>query len=308
MKIRNLFVFIISTGIPLFLSGHSFVAHIEILGKKDVYLYGEPIVIKSSIWNEGEKRMAVIPGFVEGNFIVYNSKGKRLHKRKVISEDYLSLPTIAPGDTISWIGEIFTGFQCAYDPYMNNFFLPPEEYTYQAYYLIPNNTDNYDTLKSNIIKIKIVEPEGKEKEAFELYRESMHLWRQPTIGKTMKKFDELLLKYPHSAYAPRVFDILTVLLQSRSYRKYDIKIFGRKMSLKEGVDEFLKRYPNSGVSAMIVRSIGDLGGRKEIKIFRNIIKKYKGTPAAISAKLMIKKTKKHMEREKILKERGFRRR
>lgn len=294
MRIRNLFIFIISTGIPLFISGHSLVVHIEILGEKKSYLYGEYVVIKSYIWNKGNKEERVIPSFGENRFIIKDVNGKELKRKRrlIISANYTVIPSVAPGETISYIQKA---------PVV---FLPPGEYNVKAYHLIPNNTDNYDTLKSNMIKIKIVDPKGKEKEAFELYKEALHLNKKPTLKESTKKLSQLLIEYPLSVYAPSAF---YMLIARKPYKEYTINTLEKK-GIELSADEFLKRYPNSGLGALVVSTIGDLGGKKEIKIFRNITKKYKGTPAAISAKLMIKRTKKHMEREKILKERGFKRR
>jgi hypothetical protein len=233
---------------------------IRIWTTKDVYLALEPVVVGFEVKNVGDTNFTIHGDLdaVKQFFHITNDKGKNYHNTLLVS--YFGTSSLQPGESYKDSEEIGSRYGVT-GPGIYTCFLEVQHH------------------KSNILKFKIIEPEGDEKKALDLYLEADRLhWcndKDPVkFKRAFYKFLELAEKYPNSVYAPQALrwalfghrfkDKRIVVSEcKRLIEKYpdspllDITIEGlaanyKALEDKRGAEEYMNhligKYPNSNIS------------------------------------------------------------
>jgi hypothetical protein len=162
---------------------------IRIWTEKEVYFSHEPIFVHFELKNVGDSSFAVSATFdyVKELFHITNDKGRRC--LNTLLGFYCGNSILQPGESYKDSEEIGSRYGVT-GPGIYTCFLEVQHH------------------KSNILKFRIIEPEGDEKKALDLYLEADNLlWcndKDPVkFKRAFYKFLELVEKYPKSVYAPR---------------------------------------------------------------------------------------------------------
>ncbi|MCJ7577627.1 MAG: tetratricopeptide repeat protein [candidate division Zixibacteria bacterium] len=209
---------------------------VRIWVEKDQFFVYEPILVYYEIKNESDS-ILYLSSYNEltEHFVITDTQGKRYNSH--LRGTSMGVDHLKPGETrhgsvdicglygIVSIGE----YSCYLD------IAPPAQFYHPQ----------YERTKSNTIKIKVIEPDGDEKKALNLYSEADKLsWARSKGGgpdPTKKelgflKYQELVDKYPNSVYAPIALrSAIFVYVYSPEFRK---KVFPVCLRLIED-------YPNS---------------------------------------------------------------
>jgi hypothetical protein len=135
--------------------------------------------------------------------------------------------------------------------------IPPGSYKVRA---------SYQNINSQQMEFEVVEPTGDEKEAYQLLEKAKTLMAQKEFDSERQKLQELINRFPKSAYAEKAH-----------------KELGQEK-------ELLQKYPNSGYSEMnLTFLIGDLPTADAKQGFlEKVIRDYPGSRSARFAQQMLK--------------------
>jgi outer membrane protein assembly factor BamD (BamD/ComL family) len=295
------------------------------------YLVGENIWLTIWMENTGTKPETVCYD-PYNNITIKNSKGEIIVEGTVMCVEYaFPWKILHPQDVYpKWTFNLLS----QHVPFKQDIYikgeLPPDTYTiYSTQYLglNPRKKTWRKRWISNVVKFRVIEPKGKEKEVYELLIKGMEemakgLKMRGEAKKTESPkyyerakdlFSQIINLYPQSTYIPTVYWELESVVEI-CLGDYEKGIEIRK--------ELIEKYPDSWEAYMAVGSIASyLETRKrigEIKpLMEELIKKYPGTKVAERAKrviwnyeegdalLRINPEKWKKVREKRIKEKGW---
>lgn len=253
----------------------------EINLNKSVYLLREPIFLTTSVRNTGKEGVPMIPRDING-LLLKNSKGEVIPPHTYVSgcrfiaievksdgtEEVHTEVNVAEPETVSfkYTFDILRYYGITEDKRRDPPYLPPDEYTVQNVHYLYKWKDKEkgerEELRSNVVKFKVIEPTGFEKEACELLREGYILRKNKQAEEAMNRYNEIIEKYPNSIYA-----------SSALYRVasiYNINLIDKRKSLQE-YEKLIDRHVNSehavkaiGHVAIILYNLGEHEKIKEV--------------------------------------------
>ena len=177
--------------------------------KKDTFLVGEDILVRWEIVNNGKE----IGFYEEGTGEIYklandailiDSKDREephisIQGARILMDSTVPVDTITPGDTVRFQEANLIGiFGSLKFSGIFNFYIKPENYIFSLYYWI--GKDLSQKLWSDTLKFSVIEPTGKEKEAWELYKKFRAEFSHVREKEMLEYGYELLTKYQGSVY------------------------------------------------------------------------------------------------------------
>jgi len=227
--------------------------------ERQTYLLSEPIWVDVSAKNMSKEEIRILPLVLSCleclNIIVINSTGDTLYYHGIV-HDVTRPPTgyvTDPGETRSNYLNLLEGFGEKLDGFGIRHFLKPDKYFIVAIYDC--------MIKSNEIEFEVVAPKGDEKKAYALLKEGYDYHIQLKIGKFNEKLEELVSKYPESAYADLAYYEMTYWSEDSE----DAEKYGKKLIFK---------YPNSRFSRFAFwKMLRGKTRNQQIQFLKDIIKK-----------------------------------
>ncbi len=227
---------------------------INLYVNKDTFLLGEDILVRWEIVNTGKKieyfeRNAELIKLTNDG-ILKNSEGREVPHAKmsgiqIVTDSTFPVDTIMPGDTVKFnevnlIG-IFGSLGFATAGFLNKYISPGKYYLSLFYY---KGKDWSQKIYSDTLFLVVVEPTGKEKEAWLLYKKFKAAWNRINDEKTIEYGNQLLTKFPQSIYIAGTLEFLDAAFSSINKNEPAEKIkkiepFARKLLsyLESNVDK-----------------------------------------------------------------------
>jgi len=253
--------------------------------EKETYLLSEPIWVVVSAKNISKEEIRILPLVLSCmeclNIILIDSKGDTLYYHGVV-HDVTRPPTgylTEPGETRSNYVNLLEGFGEKLDGFGIRRFLKPDKYSIVA---------TYDGMvKSNKIEFDVIAPEGDEKKAHALLNEGYDYQIQLKINEFDEKLEELVSKYPESAYADLAYYEMTYWSEDPK----DAEKYGKQL---------ISKYPNSRWTRFAFwKMLRGKTRNEQIQLLKHILKKIPaGTRAADWAKGSLKALEEKEKSEK----------
>jgi len=246
---------------------------ISISSQKSTFLLLEPVLVRYQVKNIGPDSIKFRKSAIPTSFIVTDSKNKKYHSN--FSGSYLGLPpAFGPGESVEGAVDLNI-YGKRVTKSSSTSALPIGKY--KAYLEIKLYGVNKKAM-SNTIELEVVEPSGKEKEAYRgiLAADSLRMLKQKEAS--YKKMLEVYRNYPRSVYNQYAFVQALV--------KYP---FDDKRERAELSREFIEKYPNSEYLDDVLFIIFSYYQSKKDKIgyeegLKLLIEKYPGTEVSRKAK------------------------
>jgi len=165
---------------------------IRIWSDKDQFLLYEPIIIHYELRNTSDSNLTLNFADLEEDFMIENQQGRKYHR--LIHAWRSGWDTLAAGETHRGKSEVI-------DPYGIDKVGKYTCYMQTQHFGAPLGA----WATSDTIIFKVVEPEGDEKEAADLFAATKDLMTRAKREKREQIFSgfmSLVEKYPHSVYAP----------------------------------------------------------------------------------------------------------
>jgi tetratricopeptide (TPR) repeat protein len=174
---------------------------VRIWVEKDQFFVHEPILVHYEIKNTSDSTL-FLDVLREEHFVITDKEGKRYESH--LKGTDMGVDHLRPGETRRGLVNIsglygvvrISEYSCYLDVAPPGQIYPPQ----------------YERTKSNTIKIKVIEPEGEEKKALDMFLEAERLKYsrdKERGGRDLKKaelgflkYQEVVDKYPNSVYAP----------------------------------------------------------------------------------------------------------
>lgn len=251
--------------------------HIRVWTDKDEYIPREPIIVHYEVQNIADRIVRLDFWALNKYFNIKDQEGKRYATQLIVSSDVEYPDSLRPGESYRNSKNITDSYGV----------ISSGEYT-----CFLNNPS--PQAKSNIIKIEVKEPEGKEKEALNLLLEAQNLASvdtnlgYPHPGKeelAVMKCQQIVDRYPNRVYAP--MGLLTAIeIRARWYEQ-------RKRVIPMCV-RLIERYPDyyywsKGFSHLVeaYESLRDKEGA--INTLNELIEKHPNTKISERAQYWLKK-------------------
>ena len=175
--------------------------YFKIWTDKNVYFQYEPIFAKYILKNETVKDIKIGQYWAE-SFSIYNSSGDRFFD----CASYSIIPfKLKPGEKI----ENKSGWNIASE-YCHRDSIGPKKVGYDFLPDIYNISSELAYYKSNIIQIKVVNPEGDEKDAAVLFEKGLYA---DSVETQIKYYNKLINEFPKSIYVPESLHLLSIKYQ-----------------------------------------------------------------------------------------------
>lgn len=236
--------------------------------EKKTFLVSEPIWIDMYVKNMDKTENKVKPLSLAGGWIqivLINSENDTLKPLGMEEIEWVGegpLFSIDPNETLfvcrnlleeTWIGE-----PEELGPGSWRTYLKVDTYRIKVIYK--------NSLVSNELTFRIVNPSGDEKTSYTLWKEGMENYGNAKWKAAITKWKELLRRYPKSVYAP------TICRELDYYDRANSKTYAEKL---------LSNHPNSGYSEFAINVLLENKSKEEQEeILLEIEKKYIGTRAA----------------------------
>ncbi len=249
---------------------------IRIWADKNIYLVYEPIIVHYEIKNLGDSTFTVYETFdgLKGMFKIKNENGKDYFSMMI--NDYASPSVLQPDSSYQGCEEISDRYGVT-DSGKYICFLP------------------VSGSQSNVLKIKLIVPEGNEKKSLNLYLEAEKLhWCKDKDPEKWKlgflKYLEVVEKYPHSVYAPKALSSAS-LIYLFSNNKED------KRKIIPVYKKLIENYPDSSLFALafsgLIDAYADLKDKNSaIETMKELITKHPNTKISERAEYWLEKVEK----------------
>jgi hypothetical protein len=229
---------------------------------KSTYLVGEPIWLDATLTNVSSDTVRIFGFFPpcqghwfnielkdqQGNVVPYS--GPDYHV--VIGEGWIIEPQEHYYGCYNLL-ELFNTKRSLYSFFWQ--ILPPGSYKVRA---------SYENICSQEIEFQVVEPKGDEKEAYQLFESAKTLMMQKEFDLERQKLQELVNRFPQSAYAEKAH-----------------KELGQEK-------ELLLKYPNSGYNGVNLKSLTrELASEQKQEFLGNVIRDHPETRSAKFARQML---------------------
>jgi len=247
---------------------------------KEVYLTREPIIVHYEVENISDKLIQM--NFFELGFLfkIKDQEGRSYNPQSSADYAFAYPDTLKPGESYKSSITHTTSLDIV-DRYR---IISPGKYTCFLENPLPE-------AKSNIIRITVKDPKGKEKKALDLYWDAQKLRckaKDPDkCEQAFYKYLELVEKYPKSVYAP--MSLYTALFKAHVIEDKNIVISVCK--------KLIENYPESYyIDEAFYNLVGNYKVLKDkagaMEYMRELIKKYPNTKISESAEYWLGKTEK----------------
>lgn len=235
---------------------------LKITLEKDEFLLDELLYLEMAETNISDQEVAVTPMRADwswGNFkiVLKDENGTELDYKG--GEAYGKAGNwpgfiIAPGERYVTVKDLLSVYGEWGDPaHRLSLYLPAGTYTVQAIhhsnmkaYAGPNRQrDDKQTVYSNIVEFKVVQPQGLERQAYQRLMEIMAEYNTniPKKREMRSVFREFISSYPNSAYLPQAYIFLLTIYNRNA-------IAGKDVVLQEAIT----RLPDSRFSYEVINS------------------------------------------------------
>ena len=262
---------------------------IKIWVEKDQFFVHEPVPVHYEIKNISDSTL-FLSLLREEHFVITDQEGKRY--RSHLKGTSMGVDLLKPGETRHGSADICRRYGVVsigeYSCYLD---LAPPPQIYRA---------QYERTKSNTVRIKVVEPEGEEKKALDIFLKAEKFkYSRDRIqgGRDLKKADlgflkyqELVNRYPNSIYAALSLDCALGVYEFSTNLEERRKIVPVCIRL-------IENYPNSPYFASAFSSLVDVyevlkDKEGAIKTMQQLIKKHPNTKISERAEYWLEKIEK----------------
>jgi hypothetical protein len=268
------FIFLVfATNIGFTSAKNNNVINLSISLEKNTFLIREPIWLEITAVNLSDTDIVIFPLVPECisciRIILKNSQEKPLQYEGMIYDYVSGYPRgalVKPNEVYK--NEPKYNLLDGFGERVNNWplrrFLKPGTYTVQVLYL--------ERVSSNILEFEVKTPQGDEEKAFKLLAEGISYLFKDQRDELVRKLEELVAKYPKSAYADLAY--------------YEMTYWDKnKERAKKSARELILKYPDSKFTRNAFWKL--LRGEKrenKKKILKEWISKLPGTKAEEYAK------------------------
>lgn len=244
-----------------FLQAQELTVEIEI--NKDKYLVGEYIWLDVWVTNVSDEpqNFGISDIDIKSNLHIVDSEGKR-YKTNMTHDRYPvygSAPKFPPGEQYH-IDHYLPGEFGIIDSNYYIFHFPPGEYTLYLSIKVPGGTDRAGVihpelkLQSNRITFTVLDPQGEDLEAFQLFKQARVLFYQQRFqsdrdySAVEEIYQSVINNYPQSPYYELAWRHYSLM------NKYNSDLVKRQKSVERHL-EFIKQHPDSRLAEVVIGSL-----------------------------------------------------
>jgi len=254
---------------------------LDVIADRDTFLVGEPIWNDMSVTNLGEEQAAVKPLTPTSDwfrFVVIDAQDDTLEPQGKEDVEWVGggpTFTLLPGDTLYICRNLLE----ATGPGTLERFVPGRTYLDPGTYRVNAVYDH--GIYSNEISLTVLEPQGAERTALDLWREGYRKRKQGLVEQALTKWQELLTEHPESKYAPSACWALATTYEVFRKQLTSSALYEKKL---------LSDYPNSGFCQYAFGVFtSDKDQEQREQILRQLEAELAGTRAGKFAKNLRKK-------------------
>lgn len=177
---------------------------------KDVYYLGEEICIEIRAYNY-DKHGPQINGHITNDLQIINSQGRHYHPNTLFS--VMDAEPMKKNEERKFYVDILTDYGESSDSSMGFMkYLPVDTYKISAFWW----NQSIVPLESDTLEIKVIEPQGIEKQAYNLYLDLKEAYWYNRYSLFMEKCDELVFLNPVSVYVPDVLSSKLTIVRCKT--------------------------------------------------------------------------------------------